>query len=74
MERFEATKAKLGGDVQKMLNKCLTEVQEVLTKERGLLDFFAQELIDKGELEYDEIIEVFKKYGKERPQDYTLNF
>jgi cell division protease FtsH len=68
----EATKAKLDEDVQKILNKCLKDVEEILTREKELFEYFAQELMKKGEIEYDEIVEIFRKHGKERPQDYTL--
>lgn len=63
----EKTKEKLDEDTQKIMNKCLKEVEEILTKEKDLLECFAQELLKKGELEYDEIVEIFKTYGKERP-------
>jgi len=39
-------------------------VNEILSKERLLLDRFAKELIKKEELEYDEIEGIFKEYGK----------
>jgi len=67
----EKTKEKLETDVQKILNDCLKEVEEILTRERNLFEHFAQELLKKEELEYDEIVEIFRKYGKERPQDST---
>ncbi|MFA5271250.1 MAG: AAA family ATPase [Candidatus Omnitrophota bacterium] len=68
----EETKRIIDSDVQKILNSCLKDVDEVLTKEKEILEYFAQELLKKGELEYDEIVEIFKKYGKERIQDRPL--
>lgn len=65
----EKTKEKLDNDVQKILRQCLKEVEEILSREKELLEYFAQELLKKGELEYDEIVEIFRKYGKERPKD-----
>ncbi len=65
----EKTKEKLDNDVQKILQQCLKEVEEILSRERELLEYFARELLKKGELEYDEIVEIFKKYGKEKPKD-----
>lgn len=62
-------KEKLDEDVQKILSDCLKEVQDVLSGEKELFEHFAQELLKKEELEYDEIVKIFKKYGKERPQD-----
>jgi ATP-dependent Zn protease len=68
----EETKRTIDTDVQKILNSCLKDVEEILTKEKEILEYFAQELLKKGELEYDEIVEIFKKYGKERPADRSL--
>jgi len=67
----DKTKEKLDEDVQKILNQCLKEVEEILTRERELLEYFAQKLLEKGELEYDEIIEIFNQYGKEKPHRNT---
>ncbi len=65
----EETKRKLDDDTQAVLQECLKETENILTQEKELLEFFAQRLLEKEELEYDEIVEIFKKYGKERPQD-----
>ncbi|MCM8795490.1 MAG: AAA family ATPase [Candidatus Omnitrophica bacterium] len=64
----EETKAKLDRDVQEILNTCLKEVQDLLSQEITLLDRFAQELIRKEELNYDEIEAIFKEFGKSRPR------
>lgn len=68
----EKLKQQLDEDVQKILNSCLSEVEGILAKEKELLEYFAQELIKKEELEYDEIVEIFKKHGKERPQSSAV--
>jgi len=65
----EELKAKLDSDVQKILTDSLREVEEILIKEKELFEYFAQELLKKNELEYDEIVEIFKKHGKMRPQE-----
>ncbi len=65
----EKTKAQLDEDTQKIMRQCIDEVEEILTRERELLEYFAQELLKKEELEYDEIVEIFKKHGKGRPQE-----
>ncbi|MBI4335092.1 MAG: AAA family ATPase [Candidatus Omnitrophica bacterium] len=57
-------KAKLNNDTQKILQTCLKEVETLLESERVTLDRFARELVDKEELEYDEIDAIFKEYGK----------
>lgn len=68
----EETKNILDQDVQKILKGCLCDVEGILARERDLLEYFAQELLKKEELEYDEIVEIFKKHGKERPQDSSF--
>ncbi len=65
----EETKRNIDKDVQKILNLSLIEVSEILNSEKELLEYFAKELLTKGELEYDEIVEIFKKHGKERSQN-----
>lgn len=65
----EELKAKLDYDVQKILKDALKEVEEILIREKELFEYFAQELLKKSELEYDEIVEIFKKHGKLRPQE-----
>ncbi len=65
----EETKRKIDGDVQKILKNCLNEVSEILNSEKELLEYFAKELLQKSELEYDEIVEIFKRHGKERSQN-----
>ena len=59
----EKTKEILDDDVQSILQECLLEVAGILNNNRQLLDYFAQELLAKGELEYDEIEAIFQKFG-----------
>lgn len=63
----EDLKGSLNRDVQKILNDCLKEVEQLLVKESSLLDRFAKELLVKDELNYDEIEVIFKECHKERP-------
>jgi len=63
----EKIKEQLDEDTQKILNSCLKEVEELMQKERTLLDRFAKELVDKQELDYDEIDAIFKEFNKARP-------
>ena len=60
----EKVKEILNDDTRKIFQKCLKDVEELLAKERPLLDKFAKALVEKEELEYDEIEEIFKKEGK----------
>ena len=62
----EKLKELLNSDVQEILNTCLKEVEELLQKESALLDRFAQELLAKDELNYDEIEAIFQEAGKAR--------
>ena len=62
----EKMKERLDEDVQTIIQQCLTEAENLLTKEAALLDRFAQELIKKQELDYDEIEAIFKECGKAR--------
>lgn len=61
----EGVKNTLNEDTNKIFQVCLKDVEGLLTKERALLDTFAKELLDKQELEYDEIESIFKEHGKE---------
>lgn len=62
----EEVKAKLDTDVQKIIKKCKDEVEQVLIENRGLLDAFAAKLLEKEELDYDQMEEIFKAFGKTR--------
>ncbi len=64
----EELRSKLNQDVQNILSSAQKEVEELLQQERHILDRFAQELIAKEELEYDEIERIFAEYGKTNPR------
>lgn len=59
----EKTKEILDTDVQDILQACLKEVKEILTERRDLFEDFARQLLQKEELDYDEIAAIFNKYG-----------
>ncbi len=59
----EKTREMLDNDVQNILQSCLNEVRDILNSKRTLLDDFAQELIKKEDLEYDEIVAIFDRHG-----------
>ena len=63
----EKIKEQLNNEVQEILQEALKEVEDLLRKESRLLDRFAQELLAKEELNYDEIEAIFKDFGKTRP-------
>ncbi|MFH1577538.1 MAG: AAA family ATPase [Candidatus Omnitrophota bacterium] len=63
----EKIKEQLNYETQDILQECLKEVESLLSKESNLLDKFAQELISREELNYDEIEAIFQDYGLKRP-------
>jgi cell division protease FtsH len=62
----ESLKESLNQETQKIMQGCLKEVEDLLSRERPLLDRFAKELVAKEELEYDEIQAIFKEYGYQK--------
>jgi cell division protease FtsH len=67
----EEAKGKLDVDVQKILHKCLKETENIIIRERPLLDKLASELLEKEELDYDQLEEIFKSFGKTKPTEYV---
>lgn len=59
----EKTKETLDNDSQEILQTCLKEVMDILQQKKELLEDFAQQLLAKEELEYDDIQSVFNKFG-----------
>lgn len=61
----EAIKEKLNVETSKIFRECYADVETLLTQEKPLLEHFIKELLEKEELEYDEIEAIFKEYGKQ---------
>jgi cell division protease FtsH len=59
-------KNKLNLEVQEILHKASKDVEKFLKSEWDLMDAFANALLEKSELDYDEIEAIFKSHGKER--------
>ena len=59
----EKTKEVLDADVQSILQLCLKDTTEILSQHKDLLEYFAQELLNKGDLEYDEMRLIFQKFN-----------
>ncbi len=53
----------LNRDTNEILTQCLAEVEKTLKDNKQILERFAKELLKREELEYDEIIAIFKEYG-----------
>lgn len=57
------TRETLDADVQEIMQTCLKEVTDILKEKKDVLEYFAQELLKKEELEYDEIQAIFNKFN-----------
>lgn len=62
----EDVKNHLNKEVQMILHKATEEVDVFLRSEWALMDVFVKELLEKSELDFDEIDAIFKAHGKER--------
>lgn len=62
----EAMKDSLNKEVQAILHKATEEVEVFLRSEWALMEVFVKELLEKSELDFDEIEAIFKAHGKER--------
>ncbi|MDO8525681.1 MAG: AAA family ATPase [Candidatus Omnitrophota bacterium] len=60
----DKVKEQLNEEVDKIFKRCLKDVEALLAKEKPLLDRFVKELLEKEELDYDEIENIFNEYGK----------
>ncbi|MBU1912940.1 MAG: AAA family ATPase [Candidatus Omnitrophica bacterium] len=60
----ESLKEKLNAETDKIIKNCLKDVEDLLKKEWPIVERFAKELLEKEELEYDEIEAIFKECGK----------
>ncbi|MDP8259353.1 MAG: AAA family ATPase [Candidatus Aadella gelida] len=70
-EIAEEIKLTLNNDTNDVLQGCLAEVSKVLSENKNMLDKFAKELLEREELEYDEIIAIFEAFGiKENREGY----
>lgn len=61
----EKTLSQLDEDIQDILQTCLKDVETIIDANWECVEYFAQKLYDKGELDYDEILVIFKKFGLE---------
>ncbi len=60
----EALKERLNAATQRLLQQSVEEVEMTLKSEAHILERFAQELLKRDELDYDEIVAIFREYGK----------
>ena len=60
----EQVKAELNQETNEIFQQSAREVEQLLTTERPILDRFAEELLRREELEYDDIEAIFTEFGK----------
>lgn len=60
----EEQKNKLNKETEAILQECFEDVENILTKESVLLDELVKALIEKEELEYDEIVQLCQEHGQ----------
>ncbi|MGE4384950.1 MAG: AAA family ATPase [Endomicrobiaceae bacterium] len=63
-------KEKLNQQTMKILDSCLKKVNACLTDQWDIVDEMAKALIEKEELDYDDIDAIFAKYGKNKDKSY----
>lgn len=63
----EEFKKKLNDETQEILHQCVKDTEAFLRKEWAMVEVFAKLLVEKEELNYDEIEDVFAQHGKSRP-------
>ena len=61
----EDVKRSLNADTNKILRGALAETEKTLRAEWHIVERFAGELLKREELDYDEIVDIFKEYGKQ---------
>jgi len=66
-------KEKLNEQTMAILNLCLKRVDKYLIEQWDIVDKMAQALLEKEELDYDDIEELFIKYGKNRERMIDTN-
>ena len=61
-------RVKLDNEVQEILKECVADVEKLFKREHALLTHVSEALLEKEELTFDEIEELFNKYATEKPQ------
>ena len=64
----ESMKENLNKETQDIFNQCAKDVEALLKKESIIFERFANELLEREELDYDEIDAIFSEYGKSHEQ------
>ena len=64
----ESIKERLNAETREIIQACMKDVEELLKKESVIFERFANELLERMELDYDDIEAIFKEYGKSNPR------
>jgi len=64
----DSIKEKLNAETHDLIQACMKSVEDLLKKENVIFERFANELITRLELDYDDIEAIFKEYGKSNPR------
>ena len=67
-EISDKLREQLNDETNQIIKQCAQEVENLFYRETKLFERFAQELLKKDELEYDEIDTIFAEYGKSHEQ------
>jgi len=67
-ELSDNLREQLNKETNQIIQECAKEVEKLLNREVKIFERFAQELLKKDELEYDEIDAIFAEYGKSHKQ------
>jgi len=68
----ESTKEQLNRETQTIMQNCLKDTEVLLKKEWNIVERFVKELLEKEELEYDEIDAIFNEFGKKHVEKDRL--
>ena len=71
-EISESLKEKLNNETLKILNDCMKKVEEFLDANWDITEAFVEKLLEKQELDYDEIDNIFKQFNREKPTPEIL--
>ncbi len=63
----ESLKQRLNAETEKILKATSAETEEVLRRNWKIVERFVRELLEREELDYDQIVAIFREYGKHPP-------
>ncbi len=67
----EDLKNRLNQETNRIVQSCLKEVEDLLSREREIFERFSHELLVREELDYDEIEAIFTEHGKPNPRSLS---